>query len=140
MLNSLSSLNPLSPLVDPRLYSKKASAEPAPTGAVNIDEEIAPEEYESLHAEFKLDEEALNHAGLGPYLTSLLARANYGKLEVDTLYEELEQWMDNMSGTNLENTEKYQQLEMAIEQLYEIQDLLGQLENYQSMVEFPGMF
>ena len=45
-----------------------------------------------------------------------------------------------MSGTNLENTEKYQQLEMAIEQLYEIQDLLGQLENYQSMVEFPGMF
>jgi hypothetical protein len=63
-----------------------------------------------------------------------------GKAEVDSLYDEIEQWMDNMSGTNLENTYKYDQLSECLEHLYEIQQLMEQLENYQSVVEFPGMF
>lgn len=88
----------------------------------------------------QVQKELRKHKGRSDRLEDVITVCIDGKLEVDTLYEELEQWMDNMSGTNLENTEKYQQLEMAIEQLYEIQDLLGQLENYQSMVEFPGMF
>ena len=88
----------------------------------------------------QVQKELRKYKGRSDRLEDVITVCIDGKLEVDTLYEELEQWMDNMSGTNLENTEKYQQLEMAIEQLYEIQDLLGQLENYQSMVEFPGMF
>jgi len=63
-----------------------------------------------------------------------------GKAEVDSLYDEIEQWMENMAGTNLESTYKYDQLSDCLEQLYEIQQLMEQLEDFQGTVEFPGMF
>ena len=88
----------------------------------------------------QVQKELRKYKGRSDRLEDVINACIDGKQEVDALYEELEQWMDNMSGTNLENTEKYSQLEMAMEQLYEIQELLEQLENYQAMVEFPGMF
>jgi chromosome segregation ATPase len=37
--------------------------------------------------------------------------------EFETLADELESWKDNMSGTNLENTQKYQDLETVVDTL-----------------------
>ena len=84
--------------------------------------------------------ELRKHKSRSDRLEDAITNCIDSKEEVDSLYEEIESWMDNMNGTNLENTEKFQQLEYCIEQLSEIKDILEQLENYQSTVEFPSMF
>ena len=84
--------------------------------------------------------ELRKHKSRSDRLEDALLLCQDAKDEVDSLYEEIESWIDNMNGTNLENTEKFQQLEECIEHLYEIKELLEQLENYQSTVEFPSMF
>ena len=80
------------------------------------------------------------HKSRSDRLEDVITNCIDAKDEVDSLYEEIESWIDNMNGTNLENTEKFQQLEECIGHLYEIKELLEQLENYQSTVEFPSMF
>ena len=84
--------------------------------------------------------ELRKHKSRSDRLEDVITNCIDGKDEVDSLYEEIESWQENMSGTNLENTEKYQELEYCLEHLSEIKELLEQLENYQAMVEFPSMF
>ena len=60
--------------------------------------------------------------------------------ELEALHGEMQDWADNMSGTNLENTEKYQRVEEAASQLEDgisgLQDGRDSLDE----VEFPGMY
>ena len=88
----------------------------------------------------QVQKELRKHNSRSDRLEDVITNCIDAKDEVDSLYEEIESWIDNMNGTNLENTEKFQQLEECIEHLYEIKELLEQLENYQSTVEFPSMF
>ena len=60
--------------------------------------------------------------------------------EIRTLKEELEEWMSNLEGTNLENTMKYEQLEEAVSLLEELESGLEDVQANADMVEFPGMF
>jgi prefoldin subunit 5 len=79
--------------------------------------------------------------------------------EVESLLEELQQWMDSMTGTNLESTGKYQMLDEAVSSLQEAVDSLNSMPNIEDVdsieeavntldevvsnlesVEFPGMF
>ena len=88
----------------------------------------------------QVQKELRKHKSRSDRLEDVITNCIDGREEVDSLYEEIESWIDNMNGTNLENTEKFQQLEECIGHLYEIKELLEQLENYQSTVEFPSMF
>ena len=60
--------------------------------------------------------------------------------EVRILKEELEEWMSNLMGTNLENTTKYEQLEEAVSLLEDLESGLEDIQSNADMVEFPGMF
>lgn len=83
------------------------------------------------------------------------------KAEIEALKEEIESWYDNMTGTNLENTEKYSLLEECKDNLEsiidsfpsddisaessvdDIQSFIDELDSAISegdSVEFPGMF
>jgi ferric-dicitrate binding protein FerR (iron transport regulator) len=57
--------------------------------------------------------------------------------EMNALKEELENWRDNMP-ENLQQGEKAEQLQTAIEELEEIVDVLTDVESRD--VEFPGMY
>ena len=60
--------------------------------------------------------------------------------EVRILKEELEEWMSNLQGTNLENTTKYEQLEEAVSLLEDLESGLEDIQSNADMVKFPGMF
>ena len=60
--------------------------------------------------------------------------------EVRILKQELEEWMSNLQGTNLENTTKYEQLEEAVSLLEDLESGLEDIQSNADMVEFPGMF
>jgi len=57
--------------------------------------------------------------------------------EIESVKEELENWRDGLSGTNLENTEKFKQLETAIEGLDEIIDTLTNVCDDAMNIEIP---
>lgn len=59
--------------------------------------------------------------------------------DVNTLKEELEQWLDNMP-ENLQASMKAEQLEDAIQNLEEIADELEEIQEMQHNIEFPSMF
>ena len=73
-------------------------------------------------------------------LSDALSKIEEGLSEIENLAEEMESWRDNMSGTNLENTDKYSQVEESAETLRQgyddIESATGDLDG----VEFPGMF
>jgi len=48
--------------------------------------------------------------------------------EVESLSEEMGSWRDNMSGTNLESTDKYSRVEAAADTLEEVKDEIESLE------------
>lgn len=79
--------------------------------------------------------------------------------EIESLLDELQSWMDSLTGTNLENTGKYQMLDEAVTYLQEAVDSLSSMPNIEEesgvdeamqildeamsnleSVEFPGMF
>jgi hypothetical protein len=76
--------------------------------------------------------------------------------DVESLRDELESWRDGMSGTNLENTEKYSMLEEAIsalesvetefdevgavDEIEHIADRMDDVINELEGIEFPGMY
>ena len=82
-------------------------------------------------------EKPLSRASRLANAMGLMEQAQSG---IETLAEELESWHDNMSGTNLESTGKYQRLEEAADNLRRgidhILDATSELEN----VEIPTMF
>ena len=69
-----------------------------------------------------------------------LAKISEGLADIEALKDEIEEWRDGMEGTNLENTQKYEDLNEcadALETGYsDIEDAVSELEN----IEFPGMF
>ena len=87
----------------------------------------------------------------------ILNRLDYSELEI--LKEEIESWRDNMSGTALENTEKYQTLDECVSTLDDVISTLegvGEISSIDDIenaadeiesgadsaegAEFPGMF
>lgn len=57
---------------------------------------------------------------------------------IEELRDEIEQWKTGMEGTNLENTQKYQDLEECYSTL---DDAVSNLENMElDSISFPGMF
>ena len=73
-------------------------------------------------------------------LGKALGQIEEGLSEVETLADEMESWRDNMSGTNLENTEKYQSVEECADILREAFDNIDSAKSDLESVEFPGMF
>ena len=63
-----------------------------------------------------------------------------GMSEIDALAEEMESWRDNMTGTNLENTQKYQDVEECAETLRQAHDDIENGKSEAEGIEFPGMF
>lgn len=57
---------------------------------------------------------------------------------LEELRDEIEQWKSGMEGTNLESTEKYQQLEECYEKLAESVDNIQGVEL--DGIEFPSMY
>ena len=84
--------------------------------------------------------ELRKHKSRSQRLEDSLFKCFQAKEEVETLIEEITEWQDNMSGTNLENTEKYTELETCLEQLEEINNALDELSAFEGSVEFPSMF
>ena len=73
-------------------------------------------------------------------LADALSLIEEGKSELDSLADEMESWRDNMEGTNLENTQKYETISECADTLRtgfdDVENALVELEG----VEFPGMF
>jgi len=85
--------------------------------------------------------ELRKHKSRSARLDDALQLCQDAKLEVDSLFEEIETWAEGMEGTNLEYSFKYQQLEECKQYLEEIQDILSSLESFEGgVVEFPSMF
>ena len=85
--------------------------------------------------------ELRKHKSRSARLDDPLQLCQDAKLEVDSLFEEIETWAEGMEGTNLEYSFKYEQLEECKQYLEEIQDILSNLESFEGgVVEFPSMF
>ena len=85
--------------------------------------------------------ELRKHKSRSARLDDALQLCQDAKLEVDSLFEEIETWAEGMEGTNLEYSFKYEQLEECKQYLEEIQDILSNLESFEGgVVEFPSMF
>tara|TARA_Y100001937_G_scaffold90621_1_gene122635 strand:- start:246 stop:650 length:405 start_codon:yes stop_codon:yes gene_type:complete len=85
--------------------------------------------------------ELRKHKSRSARLDDALQLCQDAKLEVDSLFEEIETWAQGMEGTNLEYSFKYQQLEECKQYLEEIQEILSNLESFEGgVVEFPSMF
>ena len=61
-------------------------------------------------------------------------------VDVQELFDELENWKSGMERTNVENTYKYEQLDKACEVLEDIISDLEAVKERHTEVEFPGMF
>ena len=85
--------------------------------------------------------ELRKHKSRSARLDDALQLCQDAKLEVDSLFEEIETWAEGMEGTKLEYSFKYEQLEECKQYLEEIQDILSNLESFEGgVVEFPSMF
>ena len=85
--------------------------------------------------------ELRKHKSRSARLDDALQLCQDAKLEVDSLFEEIETWAQGMEGTNLEYSFKYQQLEECKQYLEEKQEILSNLESFEGgVVEFPSMF
>jgi methyl-accepting chemotaxis protein len=56
------------------------------------------------------------------------ALESVGSDEIEALQEEMESWRDNMSGTNLETTSKYERVDEAASSLEDIASTVGDLD------------
>lgn len=66
------------------------------------------------------------------------SKASDAKEEMEELRDELQNWLDGLSGTNLENSNKAQMLEEAISNL---EDCISSLEEVEdASVDFPSMY
>jgi len=70
-----------------------------------------------------------------PVTESVESAFEAGKSDIEGLAEEMSSWRDNMSGTSLENTEKYQTVEEAANTLENAQNSLDQIEIPEKMLE-----
>ncbi len=62
------------------------------------------------------------------------------RLEVEDLKGEIEEWKENLEGTNFESSMKYEQLEECLDALDELVSNLEECESADGNIEFPGMF
>ena len=68
---------------------------------------------------------------------SAIGQISEAKTEIETLRDELQEWLDNMP-ENLQDGQKAEELQEAIDNLEEILNSLEEAES--TDVEFPGMF
>lgn len=73
-------------------------------------------------------------------LAEAVSKIQDGLSEIESLYDEIQEWHDGMEGTNLESTDKFTALEECAETLDqgkdEIENAISELEG----VDFPGMY
>jgi len=62
------------------------------------------------------------------------------KQEVEDIKYEIEQWKENLEGTNFEGTLKYEMLEECLQGLEEVFDQLEEVTYSDGDIIFPGMF
>ena len=73
-------------------------------------------------------------------LSDALDRVTDAIEEIEILRDEIEEWKSNMEGTNLENTNKYEQLEECSGELEQLMDDLENAKDSEYNIIFPGMF
>jgi chromosome segregation ATPase len=71
-------------------------------------------------------------------LQEAISKIEDGKSEIDCLLEEIEEWRDNMQGTNLENTSKYQEVSDCADELEYLTDNLNEI--ISTDINFPRMY
>jgi len=62
------------------------------------------------------------------------------KQDVEDIKYEIEQWKENLEGTNFEGTLKYEMLEECLDGLEEVFDQLDEVSYSDGDIVFPGMF
>jgi hypothetical protein len=62
------------------------------------------------------------------------------KQDIEDLKYEIEQWKENLEGTNFEGTLKYEMLEECLQGLEEVFDQLDEVTYSDGDIIFPGMF
>jgi len=62
------------------------------------------------------------------------------KQDVEDIKYEIEQWKENLEGTNFEGTLKYEMLEECLQGLEEVFDQLEEVTYSDGDIIFPGMF
>jgi predicted translin family RNA/ssDNA-binding protein len=65
------------------------------------------------------------------------AQASIAREEIDSLRDELQNWLDNLP-ENLQSGSKAEELEEAISRLEEVLEFFDEIESAE--VEFPGMY
>ena len=73
-------------------------------------------------------------------LSKAMSNVLMARDEIELLMEEIGNWRDNLEGTNLENTYKYEQLEECFGVLEELLDELDNTIGREDDVIFPSMF
>ena len=73
-------------------------------------------------------------------LSEAMSNVLMARDEIEMLMEEIGSWKDNLVGTNLECTYKYEQLEECYGVLEEIMDELENTLGREDEVLFPSMF
>lgn len=82
----------------------------------------------------------MKHKSRATRLGEALQKINDGLEEIQSLQEEMQDWYDNMSGTNLESTEKYETVGECADSLQTTADDLESTVSEAEGIEFPGMF
>ena len=62
------------------------------------------------------------------------------KQDIEDIKFEIEQWKENLEGTNFEGTLKYEMLEECLQGLEEVYDQLDEVTYSDGDIIFPGMF
>ena len=73
-------------------------------------------------------------------LNEAVDRVLEAKQEVEDIKFEIEQWKENLEGTNFEGTLKYEMLEECLDQLESLFDQLEEVDYSDGDIVFPGMF
>jgi len=73
-------------------------------------------------------------------LMKAMEAVSMAKEEVEMLRDEIASWQENMEGTNLESTTKYEALGECADELDEIVEQLEEAVNISEGIMFPSMF
>lgn len=73
-------------------------------------------------------------------LSEACAQIQNGISEIEALGEEIQSWHDSMEGTNLENTEKFSELQECADSIADLLDRLEEPLSELEEVSFPGMY
>jgi len=80
------------------------------------------------------------HKSRATRLGDAISKIEEGKGIIEDLQAEIDEWKSGMEGTNLEFTQKYQDLENCLSELQDLIDSLDDSVSNSESIEFPTMF